>query len=116
MYSKIVRISCLAALGLMAAFRFEGSVRLLALFGVCGAAAFVMMQAIRSGKHLWAIAFALIAVYFNPIFPVELSRVPELTIVLTCIVVFVASVRYLKPAPRMSLATITDLPARGESL
>ena len=116
MYSKIVRITCLAALGLMAAFRFDGGVRLLTLFVVCGAAAFVMMEAIRSRKRLWAIAFALIAVYFNPIFPVDFSRVAELTIVLTCMVVFAASLRYLKPAPRMSLATITDLPARGESL
>jgi len=106
----------LAALGLMAAFRFEGGVRLLALFVVCGAVAFVMMQAIRSGKHFWAIAFALIAIYFNPIFPVELSRVTELTIALTSTALVVASLRYLKPAPRMSLATITDLPARGESL
>ena len=105
----------LAALGLMAAFRFEGGVRLLALFVVCGAVAFVMMQAIRSGKHFWAIAFALIAIYFK-IFPVELSRVTELTIALTSTALVVASLRYLKPAPRMSLATITDLPARGESL
>jgi type II secretory pathway component PulM len=75
-----------------------------------------MMEA-RSRKHLlWTIAFALIAVYFNPIFPVDSSRVAELTIVLTCMVVFAASLRYLKPVPRMSLATITDLPARGESL
>jgi hypothetical protein len=116
MYSKIVRITCLAALGLMAAFRFEGGVRLLTLFVVCGAAAFVLTEAIRNGKHLWAIAFALIAVYFNPIFPVELSRVAERTIVLICIVVASSSLRYLKPVPRMSLATITDLPARGESL
>jgi hypothetical protein len=106
----------LAALGLMAAFRFEGGVRLLELFVVCGAAALVLMEAIRSGKYLWAIAFALIAGYFNPIFPVETSHVAELTIVLTCIVVFASSLRYLKSEPRMSLATVTDLPARGESL
>ena len=116
MYSKIVRISGLAALGLMAAFRFEGGIRLLAQFVVCGAAALVLTEAIRSRKHLWAIAFALIAVYFNPIFPVDFSRVAELMIVLTCMVVFAASLRYLKPVPRMSLATITDLPARGEAL
>ena len=71
MYSKIVRITCLAALGLMAAFRFEGGIRLLAQFVVCGAAALVLTEAIRSRKHLWAIAFALIAVYFNPILPVD---------------------------------------------
>lgn len=115
MYSKIVRTSCLATLGLMAAFRFEGGVKLLALFMVCGAAVFVLLEAVRSGKHLWAIAFVLIVVYFNPIFPIETSRVVELTVVLACMVMFAASLRYLKPIPRMSLATITDLPARGES-
>ena len=75
-----------------------------------------MVEAIGNGKHVWAIAFALIAVYFNPIFPIGFPRVVELSTMLTSMALVVASLRYLKPAPRMSLATITDLPARGESL
>ena len=40
----------------------------------------------------------------------------QLVVMLSCALVFLASLRYLRPELRMSLASITDLPARGESL
>jgi hypothetical protein len=58
----------------------------------------------------------LIALCFNPVFPIVLSRAAALPITLACLLLFLGSLRYVNAAPRMSLATITGLPARGESL
>lgn len=116
MFEKIVKLLCIGVLVMAGTFRVEGGARILCQLVMCGGAAFVMMQAARNGRVLWVAAFGLIAIYFNPIVPIELSRGAELPIVLASLALFLASLRYLGNAPKMSLATITDLPARGESL
>jgi uncharacterized membrane protein YccC len=116
MYSKIVKWACLAAVVLAAAVLLHGVPQILLQFVVCGGALFVMLEAFRSQKYLWAAAFALIALYFNPIVPFEISRMASLPVQFVAAAAFLGSTRYVKPAPKMSLATITDLPARGESL
>jgi hypothetical protein len=116
MYSAIVKWICLAALVLAAAVKLHGVPQILLQLVVCGGALFVMLEAFRGQKYLWAATFALVALYFNPIVPFELSRMVSFPIQLACAAAFLASVRYVKPMPKMSLATITDLPARGESL
>lgn len=77
---------------------------------------FVMIEAVRGRKYIWVAAFAVSVICFNPVFPLVLSRPASLAIMLLCALAFLASLRYLHPRLRMSLATITDLPARGESL
>ena len=116
MYSKIVKCTCLAALTLAAVVELHGTSEILLQFVICGGALFVMMEAIRVRKYIWAAAFALSVIYFNPVSPIEVSRSVAFPIVLLCVSAFLLSLRYLSPKPRMSLATITDLPARGESL
>lgn len=116
MYSRIVKWICVAALVLAAAVRLHGVPQILLQLVVCGGALFVMLEAFRSQKYLWAATFAMVALYFNPVVPFELSRVATLPIQLAAVVAFLASMRYVKPVPKMSPATITDLPARGESL
>ena len=116
MFEKIVKLLCIGLLVLEATFRVEGGARILLQLVICGGAAFVMMQAARNGRFLWMAAFGLVAIYFNPIVPIEVSRNAERPLVFACLALFLASLRYLRNAPRMSLATITDLPARGESL
>jgi uncharacterized membrane protein YccC len=116
MYSRIVKWICIAALVLTAAVMLHGAPQILLQFVVCGGAIFVMMEAFRSQKYMWAAAFAMVAIYFNPIVPLEVSRMASLPIELACAAAFLASTRFVKPMPKMSVATITDLPARGESL
>jgi hypothetical protein len=65
---------CLASLILVAALRLTGIASHLCQFAVCGGATFVMTQAARSRKHLWGAAFALTAIYFNPVIPITFSR------------------------------------------
>ena len=116
MYSTIVKWACLAALALAAAVMLHGVPQILLQFVVCGGAVFVMIEASRGQEYIWAAAFALVALYFNPIVPFAVSRMASLPIPLACAAAFLASMCYVKPVPKMSLATITDLPARGESL
>jgi len=116
MYSIIVKCIGVAAVVLAAAVMLHGVPQILIELVVCGGAIFVMMEALRGQKYLWAGAFALVALYFNPIVPFDVTRMTSLPIQLTCAAAFLASMRYVKPVPKMSLATITDLPARGESL
>jgi hypothetical protein len=116
MYSNIVKCACLAALAVASAVTLHGVPQILLQFLVCGGAIFVMMEALRGRQYVWAAALALVALYFNPIVPFELSRMASLSLQLACATAFLASVRYVKPTPKMSLAAITDLPARGESL
>ena len=116
MYSRIVKWICVAALVLAAAVMLHGAPQILLQFVVFGGSLFVMMEALRSQKYLWAAAFVLVAFYFNPIVPFEISRMVSFPIQLAAAAAFLASMRYVKPMPKMSLATITDLPARGESL
>lgn len=116
MYSRIVKGTCLAALVLASVVALHGISEILVQFVICGGALFVMMEAVRNRQYLWVAAFALPVVFFNPLLPIELSRSAALPIVLLCVSAFLLSLRYLSPKPRMSLATITDLPPRGESL
>lgn len=115
MFARIVKFLCIGTLA-MAALRIEGGPRILVELVLCGGAAFVMIQAAQNRKYIWMVPFGLIAIYFNPILPTQFSRVAELPILLACLILFAISLRYLPTMPRMSLATITDLPARGESL
>ncbi len=116
MYSRIVKWTCLAALVVAAAVILRGIPQILVQFIVCGGAVFVMMEAFHNRKYLWVAAFVLVALYFNPIVPFEVSRKASLTILFACAALFLGSLRYVRPVQKMSLATITDLPARGESL
>ena len=116
MYSRIVKSTGLAALALTVVVTLQGMSAILLQFMVCGGALFVMIEAVRNRKYIWVAAFAVPVVYFNPVFPIELSRLMALAVVILCALAFLASLRYLGPQPRMSLATITDLPSRGESL
>jgi len=116
MYSIIVKSISLAALVLAAFVTLRGSPQILLQLLVCGGALFVMMEAARNRKYLWVAGFALPFLCFNPVFPLVLSRPAWLAIVLLSALAFLGSLRYLRPKPIMSLVSITDLPARGESL
>jgi hypothetical protein len=116
MYSRTVKVISLAALVLAAALTLRGAPQILMQLLVCGGAMFVMMEAFRNHKYIWVAAFAVPVICFNPVFPLVLSRSASRAMVFFCGLAFLASLRYLHPKLRMSLATITDLPARGESL
>lgn len=59
MYSKVIKCVSVAALALAAAVALKGIPQILLQFAVCGGALFVMIEAVRNAKYLWAMAFAI---------------------------------------------------------
>ena len=73
--------------------------------------------AVHARKYFWAAAFFSLGVLFNPMLPVMLSRNIFLLLGLASLVLFTLSLAALKPAHRLSVASITDRRAlKSESL
>lgn len=84
-----------------------GGYAIILQFVICSSAVLVAFEAFRSGKYLWTIAFAGLAVLFNPVVAVSLSRgvLPGMSVL--CFTMFLASLRFLRTAPRLSVASVT---------
>lgn len=77
----------------------------------------VLEQAIKERQYVWTIAFALIALIFNPAAPVFQASAPEFRLLaLAGSVAFAASLALLKSRPIFSIASITGRTPRSESL
>lgn len=85
-------------------------------FVVCGSASLVAIEAAKSGKHLWAVAFAGLAVLFNPLVTVTLSHSVFPWLTAFCCSMFLAALAFVKTAPRLSMESITYAKPRSESL
>ena len=109
MLTRIMKWASVAAL-IVAVFFWRSSLELTMAveFIVCVAAGLVFVQAIGEHKRLWAAAFFAIAVLFNPIAPVVLSRGIFLGLDAVCLAMFLASLALLKTSPQLSIASITD--------
>lgn len=81
------------------------------------AAAIVVIQAYRSRNYVWAAGFVVIAVLFNPLFPIyRLSGMVGLALVVSAIAPFAISLAALRPSPVLSMASITDRTPGSQSL
>ncbi len=74
----------------------------------------VVTQAVRLRRYLWAAGFGVIAVLFNPILPVALSRTTWLWLDWVCFMTFLVSLAALKTRPTFSEPSITH-PAAGRT-
>jgi len=85
-------------------------------FAVCLGACIVFSQALQSRKAAWALSFAAVAILFNPVLPVVLSR--NYSVVLDCLSLglFGGSLPFLKSPLQLSIASITDRTPGSESL
>ena len=101
MYAKAVKLVSIAAFFLMFIGWFVaknqlwsvgdgGYMELLAL-AVFLAALLLVAQTALGGKYLWAVAFAAIAVLFNPVAPLTLSRPTFLVLDAVCMWAFILS-------------------------
>lgn len=59
-------------------------------------ALFVVLQSGRAARYYWAAAFIAVAVLYNPIVPVVLSRSTFILLDLVCVAAFAASLVALK--------------------
>ena len=88
---------CIAALALAVLFRASSGYHTLLQFVVCAGAVLVLLQAYRTNRYAWAAGFTAIALLYNPIVPLALSR--NLFLVLLSLGLFALSVAVLKTQP-----------------
>ena len=115
MLTKIMKWVCIAAL-LLAVWRSSTSSQLVLHFVVCVGALLVALQAVRANKYFWAAGFIAIAVFFNPVAPVALSRKTFLWLDWACVAAFLVSLAALKGHPTLSMPSITNRTPGSESL
>ena len=102
MLTKIMKWISIAGLLLAVLWRPSENYQVLLQFVVCVGALWVAWGAYRSAKHLWAVGFAAIAMLFNPIQPLTLSREMFLWADLVSTAAFLASLVLLKTKPVLS--------------
>jgi hypothetical protein len=83
---------------------------------VWGGALVVLMQAVSTGRYLWAGGFAFVVLAFNPVLPLTLSRGAFVAIDLLSMTAFLSSLMFLKSGPRLSMVSVTDTAPRSEAL
>jgi len=116
MVTKIMKLVAVAAL-LMAALPKPGAAYQVALeFVVCVAGIVVLWEAARTRKYIWLVAFAAIAILFNPFVPVALSRKTFVWLDFVCVLMFLTSLAVLHTRPLLSMPSITGRTPGSESL
>jgi hypothetical protein len=117
MPTKISKWFAIAALiVLIILWRSSDSRTLLAGFAVCAAAVVATIETIRARNYMWMTVFLGVALLFNPLVIVTLSKPVYCASYLLCLVAFLLSFRMTAPPPRLSMASITDRTPGSESL
>jgi hypothetical protein len=83
---------------------------------VCLTALLVVAQTFRAHKYFWAAGFVAIAVLFNPIVPVTLSRKVFLCLDSVCMMTFLVSLALWKRRPLLFTPPITNRTPGSEPL
>jgi Family of unknown function (DUF6804) len=116
MLTKVAKWVSVAML-LLAALRLPSeSFQILLQSVVCVSGFVVAAQAVRASKYIWAAGFVAIAVVFNPVVPLLLSRRTFVWLDLVSLMTFLVSLVFLKRQPRLSMPSITNRMPRSQSL
>lgn len=116
MLTKVAKWASVAVL-LLAALRLPSEVfQVLLQSVVCVSGFLVATQAVRAGKYVWAAGFVAIAVVFNPVVPLLLSRRTFIWLDLVSLMTFLISLAFLKSQPRLSMPSITNRMPGSQSL
>ena len=108
MPTKIMKWVSIVALLLGVVWSTSPDYQLLLQFVVCAGAIAVVLQAARAAKYFWAVAFGAIAVLYNPIVSVALSRTMFLWLNLICLATFAVSLVVLRTIPILSRPSLTS--------
>lgn len=105
-----------ALMALIVLWRSSDNRTLVAGFAVCAGAIVAAIEAVRARNYVWIPIFLGITLLFNPLVVVTLSRPEYLATDILCLGAFLMSLRMVPPAPRLSMASITDRTPGSESL
>ena len=100
--TRVMSWSAMLVLLPAAILRFSSGYQVLLQFLVCAAAIRVGWEAYRGRQYLSVVAFAAIAVLFNPIQPIELSNGYVVWFNVACIAAFGIYLARLKSRPALS--------------
>lgn len=116
MITKIIKMVAIAAL-LMAALPQSVAAYQLALDSmICVCSLVVLREAAQAGKYIWLPGFGAIAILFNPVVPMALSRKQFLWVDLASILMFLTSLAVLHARPLLFVPSITNRTPGSESL
>lgn len=99
--------SLIALIGAMFFWRPGGGYAIVLQFVMCAGSSLVAIQAEQSQRHFWALAFAGLAVLFNPLLVISLSPGIFFWINALSFAMFLASLKALKATPRLSMPSVT---------
>jgi hypothetical protein len=116
MLTKTMKWVSVVALLLALAGRPSAGYQTVLEFVVCLSGLLVLAQAVRTGRYFWAVGFMAIAVLFNPVLPVVLSRKITLGLGWVSLATFLVSLAALQGRPILSIPSITDRTPGSESL
>ena len=116
MFTKIMQYICAGVLLITALWVATPGAKIVLDIVVCVGALMVATQAVARPKYLWAGGFVAIAVLFNPIWPVALSREVFFVLDVACLLAFLISLETLKSQPVLSIPSITNRTPGSESL
>lgn len=116
MLTKILK--CCSVIALLAVIILRPSVgyALLTQFLVCAAAVMAAVEWFQTSKRAFAIVFMLVAIGFNPVFPLGMSQPVFLATATVALGMFLLSIVTFRSRPRLSMASITDRTPGSESL
>ena len=116
MFTKIMQYVCAGVLLLTAFWVATPGTKIVLDIVVCVGALMVATQAVARRKRVWAGGFIAIAVLFNPILPVVISRNVFLVLDVACVLAFITSIAVLKNQPILSIPSITNRTPGSQSL
>ena len=116
MFTKVMKFVCAGVLMMMAFWQASPGAEVVLDILVCVGALTVAMQAATRPKYAWSGGFVLIAVLFNPVVPLALSRNMFLVLDLACLLAFLVSLEVLKNQRLLSIPSITNRTPGSESL
>ena len=116
MFTQIIKGLAASALVLGLLWGSSAGFRIAMEMVVCVAALVVVTQAFRIGKYFWGAGFVALAVLFNPVAPLTLSRQIFLGLEWVSIAAFLGSLLFLRWRPILSIPSITNRTPGSESL
>lgn len=116
MLTKIFKYGSIIALLAVVVLRPSAGYALVAEFLVCAAAVMAAFESFATRKPVLAIVFLIVALGFNPVFPVSMSEPVFLGASIVAFGMFLLSIVTFRARPRLSMASITDRTPGSESL
>ena len=114
MFTKTMKVVCVAALMLMAFWQASAGAEFVLDILICVGAMTVATQAVSRPNYIWTTGFVLIAVLFNPVVPVVLSRNIFFVLDLTCLLAFLISLEALKNQRRIPIPSSSNRTSKSE--